>query len=168
VELATKLAIGAAVGGLIGLVISRVAARKKDSLLSNWLVMTLLGAGLGALVGNSGLPLHALAAGNHLTTVEDFQKKVLQSPRPVVVDFYATWCGPCKRLAPVMDRMEHRFDGRIDFYRVDVDKAPKLAAGHNIQGVPTLLFYHRGEQVDRIVGAPPEMVLKQRFERLLR
>lgn len=100
-----------------------------------------------------------------LTTAE-FLTEVRQSPQPVVGDFYATWCGPCKQLAPMLDTLAAEFDGRVRFRKVDVDQEPGLAQQFNIQGVPTLLFFVNGSLFHRVVGAPSEEALRNFLEQL--
>jgi len=88
-----------------------------------------------------------------LRTVEDFEAKVVQADRPVLVDFYATWCGPCKRLAPTIGSLAREYGDRVDFYRVDVEKADKLAKAMKIQGIPAVFIYANGSKQSGIVGA---------------
>jgi thioredoxin 1 len=95
----------------------------------------------------------------HVTDAE-FQAKVLQSPLPVVVDFWATWCSPCRAIAPTLDRMAVELDGRLIVAKVDVDENPAFAQQFGVQGIPTLLMIHRGKEVGRVVGALPEAKLK--------
>ena len=95
-----------------------------------------------------------------------FEREVLQAELPVLVDFYAPWCGPCKMLAPVLDALAREFEGRAKIVKVNVDDAPALAARFGITGVPTLIFFDQGEAVDEIVGFTPPRVLKARLEQL--
>ena len=95
----------------------------------------------------------------HVTDAE-FQAKVLQSPLPVIVDFWATWCSPCRAIAPTLDRMAVELDGRLIVAKVDVDENPAFAQQFGVQGIPTLLMIHRGKEVGRVVGALPEAKLK--------
>ncbi|HID23241.1 MAG TPA: thioredoxin [Planctomycetaceae bacterium] len=96
----------------------------------------------------------------------DFQQVVLQSRVPVVVDFYATWCGPCKWIAPLLDELANRFAGRVKVVKVDVDEEFGLAERFGISGVPTLLFFKNGDVVDRVVGALPPDALHAQFAAL--
>ncbi len=93
-------------------------------------------------------------------TDAEFQAKVLQSPLPVIVDFWATWCTPCRAIAPTLDRMAVEYDGRLMFAKVDVDENPAFAQQFGVQGIPTLLMVYQGKEISRVVGALPEAKLK--------
>ncbi len=90
--------------------------------------------------------------------VEDaeFATKVLGSDVPVVVDFWAEWCGPCKMMAPVFEKLADEFEGQLTFAKVDVDTNQGSAGQFGIRGIPTLLVFDGGKEVDRIVGLAPE------------
>ncbi|MBK9118408.1 MAG: thioredoxin [Phycisphaerales bacterium] len=95
-----------------------------------------------------------MAGANTLTFNQDnFEAEVLQSNVPVLVDFWATWCGPCHMLAPVIDDLATSFQGKAKIGKVDVDTAQELAAQYGISNIPTVLVFHKGEQVARIIGA---------------
>lgn len=85
---------------------------------------------------------------------------------PCIVDFYATWCGPCKRLAPIMEKLAKKYKGRISFYKVDVDQAEKLSAVYGIQSIPTVFFCANGE-IRSQVGFIPEEELEEVISELL-
>ena len=93
-----------------------------------------------------------------------FDAEVIRSPSPVVVDFYATWCGPCKILSPRLDQLAGSFTNGIKFVKINVDEAPALSQRYDIQGIPTLLFFKNGRIVDHIVGLPATDDLKSRLE----
>jgi thioredoxin 1 len=95
----------------------------------------------------------------HVTDAE-FQAKVLQSPLPVIVDFWATWCSPCRAIAPVLERLSVEYDGKLVVAKVDVDENPAYAQQFGVQGIPTLLMISQGKEVSRVVGALPEAKLK--------
>ncbi|RME94085.1 MAG: thioredoxin [Verrucomicrobia bacterium] len=96
----------------------------------------------------------------------NFNQLVMQSPLPVLVDFHATWCGPCQMLAPLIDRLAEEYAGRVRFVKVDVDEAPGLAAGFRIQGVPTLLVIDQGKIVDQVVGLAPPAALRRMLDKV--
>lgn len=89
----------------------------------------------------------------------DFQSEVLASQQPVLVDFYAPWCGPCKMLAPALEGIAKNYAGRLKIVKVNVDECAHLATHYRIQGVPTLLIFKDGKPVDVMVGLPPAKTL---------
>jgi thioredoxin 1 len=95
-----------------------------------------------------------------------FEAEVVQSTLPVVVDFYASWCGPCKVLSPMLDDLAGPLTNKVKFVKINVDEATTLAQRLEIQGVPTLMFFKRGKVVDSLVGLPSGGTLKMRLESL--
>ena len=102
-----------------------------------------------------------------ILTQENFDKEVLQSPKPVLVDFWAEWCGPCKMLGPVLDELAAEYDGRVKISKVNIDEQQGLAAQYGIQSIPTLLLFQQGQVADQIVGLRSKRDLKSRFDRLV-
>jgi thioredoxin 1 len=95
-----------------------------------------------------------------------FGKDVLSATRPVVVDFWAKWCAPCQVTGGLLDEVSPEYAGRIDFYKLDIDQSPEIAAQYNVQSIPTLVFFHQGAVVNRMVGVVPLNALKEAFDRL--
>jgi thioredoxin 1 len=95
---------------------------------------------------------------------EEFAEEVLKSGVPVLVDFYATWCGPCQMLAPVLEELATEFEGRVAFRKVNVEEAYDLASQFNIRGVPTLIFFKEGKAVDMMVGFASAGALRRKLE----
>ena len=100
-------------------------------------------------------------------TDQSFEEKVIKSTLPVLVDLWAPWCGPCRMVAPVVDKLAEKYDGRFKFCRLNVDESPQTAAKYRIMAIPTLMFFKDGEAVDTVVGAVPERVLEPKIEELL-
>ena len=96
-----------------------------------------------------------------------FEKTVLQSKIPVIVDFWAPWCGPCKIVAPILDRVAKEYDGRLVVAKVNTDENSEWAGRYGIQGIPTMLFIADGEIVHRQVGAVPESILRDALDQFL-
>ena len=98
-------------------------------------------------------------------TEENFEMEVIQAANPVVVDFYAPWCGPCKMLAPLLEQFTGDFAGRLKFAKANVDDIPELAGRYGVTGVPTLILFRSGESLDRDVGFPGPRQLKAWLEK---
>ena len=100
-------------------------------------------------------------------TDDAFEKTVLESEVPVVVDFWAPWCGPCKMVAPVLDKLAEEFAGKMLIAKVNTDENPKWAQSYNVQGIPTMLFIADGKVVHQQVGALPEPMLRSVVDQFL-
>ena len=97
----------------------------------------------------------------------DFDEKVLKSDRPVLVDFWADWCMPCKMIAPIVEELSEEYDGKLDFAKLDVDSNPNTAMSFGVRSIPTLLIFKGGKPVDQIVGAVPKGALKTKIDSAL-
>ena len=95
----------------------------------------------------------------------NFEAEVLKSDLPVFVDFYADWCGPCKMMSPVIDKLAEEFDGKIKVGKVNVDENGDLAVRYGIMSIPNMVFFKNGEVADRVVGAIPKPAMKEKFEK---
>ena len=100
-------------------------------------------------------------------TSENFDKEVLQSEKPVLVDFWADWCQPCKMIAPSVAQIADEYDGRIKVGKLDVDQNGDLSLSYNIRGIPALLIFHNGKPVDQIVGAVPKSIIQKKLDEAL-
>ena len=100
-------------------------------------------------------------------TDSDFEQEVLEADTPVLVDFWAEWCAPCKMVAPVLDDLAEEYDGKIKFIKVDVDTSPETAMKYGIRSIPTLLVFKGGSPVDQVVGAVPKAAIKKRLDSAL-
>jgi thioredoxin 1 len=89
-------------------------------------------------------------------TDNTFEKEVLQSAVPVMVDFWATWCAPCRMIAPVVEEMAKEYDGKAKICKIDVDQNPVVASKFGIMSIPSILFFKNGKLVDKVVGAVPK------------
>jgi len=102
----------------------------------------------------------------HVTLGSDnFGEKVLRSELPVLVDFWAEWCGPCRAVGPIVEELASEFDGKVTIGKVNVDEHPEIAAQYGIRGIPTLILFRGGRPVDQVVGAVPKPVLSDLLER---
>lgn len=99
-------------------------------------------------------------------TADNFEKEVLKSEIPVVVDFYADWCGPCKMMSPYVTAMEPLYQGKVKIGKLNVDDAADIAERYHVMSIPTLLFFKNGEVVGSSVGLIPKETLQEKIEAL--
>ncbi len=100
-------------------------------------------------------------------TDTEFEDKVLKSDIPVMVDFWAPWCGPCRAVAPILDELAGEYEGKVLIAKVNTDEHSQQAMKYNVQGIPTLIFFHDGKEVDRIVGAGPKSLYQSKLDELV-
>ena len=98
---------------------------------------------------------------------ENWQSSVMDSDLPVMVDFWAEWCGPCKMIAPAVHDLALEYEGKLNVAKLDVDSDPDIAARYGIRSIPALLFFKNGEAVDQVVGAQPKPALKRKIDAVL-
>lgn len=105
----------------------------------------------------------------HITEIDDdsFEKEVLQSPLPVLVDFWAPWCGPCRAIAPTIEDLQKAYAEKIKFVKVNVDDNPLTPSKYGIQAIPTLIFFKDGEVAEQITGMVAKAKLEEAIESLL-
>lgn len=100
-------------------------------------------------------------------TDSTFTDEVLNSEQPVLVDFWADWCGPCKMVAPVVEELASDYDGKLKVTKVDVDSSPLTAGTYGIRSIPTLLLFKDGKPVNQVVGAVPKQVLQEKIDQVV-
>lgn len=97
----------------------------------------------------------------------NFEELVIKSEKPSVVDFWATWCGPCRMLSPVIDSMAEKFAGKVNISKCNVDESTDIPVKYGIRNIPTILFFKNGELVDRLVGAVPQNEIEAKINSLI-
>jgi thioredoxin 1 len=161
IQLLTGLLIGGSLGAIMGYV-GKCSSGTCPLTANPW-----RGAFLGALIGGlfawtSGSSISAAEAAEggraavHISSVADFESRVIHAAKPALVDFYSNSCPPCRKLAPTIDRLAKQYEGRAVICKVDVTKLPQLATRYGVEGIPTVLFIKDGREVQRLVGAYPQ------------
>lgn len=102
-----------------------------------------------------------------ILTDEIFEKEVLKSDLPVLVDFWAEWCVPCRMLTPLVDQIAQEYTGKIKVAKLNVDECPESASKFNIQSIPTLAVFHNGELVSQNIGVIPKQTIVEMFEKII-
>ena len=100
-------------------------------------------------------------------TDDSFASEVLNSELPVLVDFWAEWCSPCKMVSPIVEELSNEYNGKVKVAKLDVDSNPQTATNYGIRGIPTLLMFKDGSAVDQIVGAVPKTHIAERLDKII-
>jgi len=98
---------------------------------------------------------------------QDFDQEVLKSSLPVVVDFWAPWCGPCRQIAPILDKLSEEYKGKLKFCKVNVDENHDTASKYHVMSIPTLILFKKGQLVEQTVGGVSEKTLRSKIQDLL-
>ncbi len=101
-------------------------------------------------------------------TDQSFENEVIKSDKPVLVDFWATWCAPCRMIAPALEEIAKEYDGKAKICKIDVDQNPNIASRFGIMSIPSLLFFKNGQLVDKVVGAVPKKQLVDKIDGLMK
>jgi thioredoxin 1 len=98
----------------------------------------------------------------------EFEKEVLKSQTPAVVDFYADWCGPCRMVSPIIEQLSQEYTGRVKFAKVNTDENPDIAMKYGIMSIPTIIVFKNGEVASTVIGAGPASMYKQKIDAVLK
>ena len=98
---------------------------------------------------------------------DDFENEVLKNKLPVLVDFWAPWCGPCRIVGPVLEKISSEYSTKLKFTKLNVDDNQEIAAKFDVRGIPCMIVFKNGQEMDRVIGAYPEQVLRQKLDLIL-
>jgi thioredoxin 1 len=99
-------------------------------------------------------------------TDTNFELEVLKSDKPAVVDFWAVWCAPCKIIVPYLEQLAAEFDGKVKFFKMDVDNNPNFPSKFGIRSIPTILFFKDGQVIDQVIGAQPKAIFQEKIKNM--
>ena len=108
-----------------------------------------------------------MAEGINELDKDTFQKNVIDAQKPVLVDFWAPWCGPCRAVGPIVEELAQEYNGKVEFGRVNVDEAPAIASSYGIMSIPTLIVFKEGKPFEQIIGYKPKNELKKLLDNAL-
>lgn len=100
-------------------------------------------------------------------TKDTFEKEVLKNKLPVLVDFWAPWCGPCRIVGPALDRLSNEYANKLKFGKLNVDDNQEIAAQYDVRGIPCMIIFNNGKELDRVIGAYPETELRKKIDLIL-
>lgn len=100
-------------------------------------------------------------------TKDTFEKEVLKNHLPVLVDFWAPWCGPCRIVGPALDKLSSEYTTKLKFTKLNVDDSQEIAAQYDVRGIPCMIIFNKADEIDRIIGAYPETELRRRIDLIL-
>ncbi len=168
-NLVVTIAIGAGIGAVLGHFGKCTSGA--CVLMATWWRGAIFGALLGVFVystsaGNGSRALNESSPNVTRIAESQFAEEVEKATLPVVADFYASWCGPCRILSPRLDKLAEEFSGKIKFVKVNVDETQELAGRFRVEGIPTLLFFKAGKLEGRVIGLLPREELKSRLSAL--
>lgn len=103
---------------------------------------------------------------NNVTT-KNFEQEVVKSKEPVIIDFWAPWCGPCRMMGPVFEELSKGYAGKLKFLKLNVDEEGELSQKYDVMSIPCLVVFNKGEEVDRIVGFAPKPAMKEKIDEIL-
>ena len=171
-----QIAAGLLLGGIFGALLGYFGKCSSGAcpLTANPWRGSLVGALLGGMFAFSAAGASPSAEGNksgysalHVTKESDFEQLVLQANKPVLVDFYSDGCGPCRMLAPTVERLAEDYEGRALIYKVNVDTLPALAQRYGISGIPAVLFFEGGRETQRLVGLRDQKAYANVLDKLI-